>query len=70
MRDKIHTGVAAKELGMTIPGLFKYIVAGHIRTERFGRLHVIDRAEFDVFKGRYFAGEFDGRGNGEGKRWK
>ena len=61
MRNKLHTAVAASELGMTTQGILKHIAAGNLRTERLGHVHVIDRADFEEFKRRYYAREFDGR---------
>jgi hypothetical protein len=61
MENKLHTAIAALELGMTTQGVLKHIAAGNLRTERFGHVHVIDRAEFEEFKTRYHRGEFDGR---------
>jgi hypothetical protein len=61
MQNKLHTAVAASELGMTTQGILKHIAAGNLRTERPGHVHVIDRAEFDEFKDRYRRGEFDRR---------
>jgi hypothetical protein len=61
MENKLHTAIAALELGMTTQGVLKHIAAGNLRTERFGHVHVIDRAEFEEFKARYHRGEFDGR---------
>jgi excisionase family DNA binding protein len=51
-KETFTTQEAATELGVTVGRVRQMIVAGQLKTERFGRAHVITRAAIEVARQR------------------